>query len=172
MSAIHVGVDRFLHLGEGSRFFDIVLACGGAIKLHIHVIRHPDRLFQAISAISSRQIACLAIDIQAQSLSFLAKPTSAGWSEGTFQRVFRPTSRPKVLEVASKVKRSRNWRPPEDSMWLPSASQMSWSRRPSIETLRCCTTSKQNCQFSRSHLDGIPSTSGPLAGNRRMQSGA
>jgi xanthine dehydrogenase accessory factor len=92
MSAIHVGVDRFL-LGEASRFFDIVLACGGAIKLHIHVIRHPDRLFQAIAAISSRQIACLAIDIQAQSLSFLAKPTNTGWSEGTFQRLYPPTSR-------------------------------------------------------------------------------
>lgn len=39
VAAINKGTDRYLRLGEGSQFFDIILPCGGGITLAIHVVR-------------------------------------------------------------------------------------------------------------------------------------
>lgn len=93
MSAIHDGNDRFLHLGEGSPFFDIRLACGGAIRLAIHVLRNDDALRNVLDCLSTRRPAALAYDGRSQNLEAVMGRTQAAWNHDGFLRPYRPTVR-------------------------------------------------------------------------------
>jgi xanthine dehydrogenase accessory factor len=55
IQALRKGHDRFLRLGEGSPFFDIVLPCGGGITLSIHILKKADPLGQFLSNLASRR---------------------------------------------------------------------------------------------------------------------
>ncbi|CCF01188.2 putative Xanthine dehydrogenase accessory protein (plasmid) [Sinorhizobium fredii HH103] len=93
IQAIRAGCDRTLVLGKGSRFFDIVLPCGGSISLVIHVLRRSEPLDAVLAALASRQRAGLRYDARAQSLEFLRAAAEPGWEQGGFITSYRPATR-------------------------------------------------------------------------------
>jgi xanthine dehydrogenase accessory factor len=93
MNAIHDGHDRFLHLGEGSPFFDIRLACGGAICLVIHVLRNDTAVRAVLDCLSIRRPAALVYDARSQNLEARIGQAQAAWSHDGFRRPYRPTVR-------------------------------------------------------------------------------
>jgi xanthine dehydrogenase accessory factor len=93
LAAIDAGMDRYLHLGEGSQFFDIVLPCGGAISLYIHVLRNSDVIRAALTALSMRRATSLRISPDRQELSLYEDHLATGWSGEAFVRSYRPTLR-------------------------------------------------------------------------------
>lgn len=93
MNAVEAGADRFLHLGEGSPFFDIRLPCGGGIRLAIHVLKEGRAVRQALACLAARRPAALAYDAAARSLEALAAEGRTRWQEGRFLRFYRPRLR-------------------------------------------------------------------------------
>lgn len=93
LAAIACGADRYLHLGEGSQFFDIVLPCGGAITLYIHVIRHSAAIRAALATISTRRAASLCIIPDRQEIAAVEGERATGWSGESFVRSYRPKTR-------------------------------------------------------------------------------
>ncbi|MBB4953701.1 xanthine dehydrogenase accessory factor [Agrobacterium vitis] len=93
MNAIQEGHDRFLHLGEGSPFFDIRLACGGSIRLAIHVLRNDHAVRTILDCLSVRRPAALAYDARSQTLEAVIDQTQANWGEDGFVRPYRPPVR-------------------------------------------------------------------------------
>ncbi|WP_164923789.1 XdhC family protein [Sinorhizobium fredii] len=93
LEAIRAGCDGMLVLGQGSKFFDIVLPCGGAITLAIHVLRRNDPLEAVLAALAARKRAGLRYDAAAQSLEFINAATEPGWEEGRFFTSYRPATR-------------------------------------------------------------------------------
>jgi xanthine dehydrogenase accessory factor len=93
IAAIGVGEDRFLHLGEGSPFFDIVLPCGGSIKLYIHVLRDISALDRLLHALERREAVRLQIDPVSRSIAAHPSAGSTGWQNGVFFRDYRPKTR-------------------------------------------------------------------------------
>ena len=83
--------DRFLKLGEGSPFFDIVLPCGGGITLSIHVNPNTTTLSAVLDRLARRQRASLVYDPARQSLA-IANEQATGWSENRFIRAYRPST--------------------------------------------------------------------------------
>ncbi|UOK73376.1 XdhC family protein [Ancylobacter polymorphus] len=94
LEAISTGSDRVCRLGKGSPYFDIVLACGGGIRLTIHVLRTPDCLDAVLAAMAARKSIGLAYDPHRQTLSLDEAPTT-GWHDGSFTSVYRPD--PQIL---------------------------------------------------------------------------
>lgn len=90
--AIASGVDRYFRIGEGSRFFDIVLPCGGAITLYIHVLREGQPLRSVIEHLEARRRTGLRYDPSTQSLR-IAAFRDVGWSEDCFFSAYRPQTR-------------------------------------------------------------------------------
>jgi xanthine dehydrogenase accessory factor len=97
LAAIEHGSDRFLLLGEGSPFFDIVLPCGGGITLAIHIVRDPTPLKAAADALTQRRRIALQYDPTKQSIT-CDEPSSTGWFAGIFRVRYRPLPR---LMIAS-----------------------------------------------------------------------
>jgi xanthine dehydrogenase accessory factor len=95
IQAIRKGTDRYLRLGEGSRFFDISLPCGGGITLAIHVLRNAKLLRQVLSCLGSRQRIALSYDPARQSITAIKPPLphAAGWQESSFIRAYKPVPR-------------------------------------------------------------------------------
>ncbi|WP_280992234.1 XdhC family protein [Ochrobactrum sp. 19YEA23] len=93
MAAILSGNDRFLKLGEGSRFFDIVLPCGGGITLAIHVLCDTSSLRKVIASLEQRTSVSLRYDPARQSLDCVLDLANTGWSGDLFGRAFRPRTR-------------------------------------------------------------------------------
>jgi xanthine dehydrogenase accessory factor len=91
--AILSGNDRFLKLGEGSRFFDIVLPCGGGITLAIHVLRDALALREILTSLERRVPIGLRYDPARQSLDCIPHLTATGWTDGLFGRAYRPRAR-------------------------------------------------------------------------------
>lgn len=81
--------DRYLLLGDGSPFIDIVLPCGGGIKLAIHVVKDAAPLLTAAEALAQRRRVSLRYDPSQQSIS-CNEPSSTGWSAGMFTVEYRP----------------------------------------------------------------------------------
>lgn len=90
MMAIAQGSDRFLHLGEGSPFFDIRLPCGGGIRLAIHVLRDGCALTAVLARLALRQPAALRYEAHDQRLVVGAVEGRAGWRGDQFLWPFRP----------------------------------------------------------------------------------
>lgn len=84
MIAIKHGGDRLLHLGEGSPFFDIRLACGGAIRLAIHVLRDDKAVRSVLDCVSRRHSAALVYDARQQKLDAVIGQRQAVWREDGF----------------------------------------------------------------------------------------
>jgi xanthine dehydrogenase accessory factor len=93
LAAIEAGGDRFLHLGEGSKFFDIVLPCGGAITLYIHIVRDRDPIEEAMKSLANRRSVSLAIDTGRQTTVLRQDCAETGWSEVVFVRSYCPKTR-------------------------------------------------------------------------------
>lgn len=93
IAAIKLGEDRYLHLGEGSSFFDIVLPCGGSIKLYIHVLREISTLDSLLHALNRREAVCLQIDPHSRSIAAHASSGSTRWQNEVFYREYRPKTR-------------------------------------------------------------------------------
>lgn len=93
MIAIANGGDRFLHLGEGSPFFDIRLPCGGGIRLAIHVLKDDGPVRAALALIDARRPATLFYDAATQTLGLVHETARTGWQEDRFLRVYCPAVR-------------------------------------------------------------------------------
>ncbi|PJR13403.1 XdhC family protein [Sinorhizobium meliloti] len=93
IEAIRAGSDRMLVLGQGSKFFDIVLPCGGAITLAIHVLDRSEPLEAVLAALASRKRAGLQYEPEARSLVFHGAPAAAGWARDSFLTRYRPATR-------------------------------------------------------------------------------
>ncbi len=91
--AIASGFDRYLKIGEGSKFFDIMLPCGGAITLSIHVLRESHALRTVIGDLEARRRSGLRYDPSAQSLQAAAFTEQSGWADGCFFTAYRPRTR-------------------------------------------------------------------------------
>lgn len=93
VEAIARGTDRYLRLGEGSRFFDIALPCGGGIQLAIHVLRNTLVVRDVLANLAQRRRVSLRYDPTKQNLDTDAKPVPSGWDDGIFVRTYRPKVR-------------------------------------------------------------------------------
>lgn len=95
VQALRKGYDRFLRLGEGSPFFDIVLPCGGGINLSIHILRKADAVGKVLSNLASRRAATLRYTPGSESMEFGGEGgrRQVGWSGGTFVTHYQPITR-------------------------------------------------------------------------------
>ncbi|MRH98213.1 XdhC family protein [Agrobacterium tumefaciens] len=95
IAAIAKGMDRYLRLGEGSQFFDVILPCGGGITLAIHVIKDLEPLRQILVALERRKRIGLRYDPAAQTISAINSPKSAAssWIGASFVRFYKPSLR-------------------------------------------------------------------------------
>jgi xanthine dehydrogenase accessory factor len=93
VAAIRHGTDRYLRLGEGSPFFDIVLPCGGGITLSIHILRQSKVVRQILDALAARKRVSLTYSPARQSLSVNEANHHTGWKDGDFIRGYRPDTR-------------------------------------------------------------------------------
>ncbi|TDR34160.1 xanthine dehydrogenase accessory factor [Aquamicrobium defluvii] len=93
LEAIGKGVDRYLLLGEGSRFFDIVLPCGGGITLAIHVLKDATAVREVLFELRSRRRTALGYDPDRQSLTVMVPTTGTRWIGRLFMRDYRPRAK-------------------------------------------------------------------------------
>ncbi|EJB02354.1 xanthine and CO dehydrogenases maturation factor, XdhC/CoxF family [Rhizobium leguminosarum bv. trifolii WSM597] len=95
VQALRKGHDRFLRLGEGSPFFDIVLPCGGGITLSIHILKKADPVGHVLSNLASRRPATLRYTPGSESMEFGGEGSrsQAGWFDGTFITHYQPRIR-------------------------------------------------------------------------------
>jgi xanthine dehydrogenase accessory factor len=92
LEALRSGHDRFLRLGEGSPFFDIVLPCGGGIQLSIHVVRETAAIGKVLAQLARREEAGFLYDPGSEAISYVSSGLT-GWQPGGFMRIFRPSTR-------------------------------------------------------------------------------
>lgn len=91
--AIEKGNDRFLRLGEGSLFFDIVLPCGGGITLAIHVLRDAEIIRDALAALERRSRIAVSYNPSRQRMTLTSHDRRTGWTDDCFIRAYRPKPR-------------------------------------------------------------------------------
>ncbi len=92
IDALNAGHDRFLLLGEGSPLFDIVLPCGGGIRLSIHILRDIAPIDRILDIVRMRRVAGLSYRPEAQTLT--CHPSrQTGWQSNEFIRAYRPRTR-------------------------------------------------------------------------------
>ncbi len=115
LQAISKRYDRFVMLGEGSPFFDIVLPCGGGVTVAVHVLRDIRPIRKAIKGLQCRRKTGLSYSPSTQSLSFVSGRADAGWNNGTFLTSYRPavrillSGRTLEVEIAAKVARAAGY---------------------------------------------------------------
>ena len=115
LQAIADGNDRFVMLGEGSPFFDIVLPCGGGITVAIHIVRDVTPLCSVTARIKNRQAARLSYEPGKQRLSFGADSVRTGWDGDTFVTSYRPgvrvvlSGRSLEVEMAASVAKAAGY---------------------------------------------------------------
>ena len=93
VDAVRNGRDRFLMLGEGSRFFDIRLPCGGGITLAIHVVKDAAPLKLALAHLKSRRRISLGYHPGTETIVAGEYRNATGWSDEHFVRGYRPKTR-------------------------------------------------------------------------------
>lgn len=126
MKAIANGVDRYLLIGEGSRFFDIVLPCGGAITPSIHVLRNSQALRTVIDSLDARRRCGLRYNPDAQRLEASSFAAETGWSDGSFSIAYRPKN---ARAAERRIHRTANDRKPGESCGVRSPSLDQCGRR-------------------------------------------
>ncbi|GAA5628258.1 molybdenum cofactor insertion chaperone PaoD [Brucella sp. NBRC 12953] len=115
LQAISTGYDRFVMLGEGSPFFDIVLPCGGGVTVAVHVLRDIRPVRKAVEGLQCRQKTGLSYSPSTQSLSFVSGRADAGWNNETFLTAYRPavrillSGRTLEVELIAKVARAAGY---------------------------------------------------------------
>ena len=92
IEALKAGHDRFLLLGEGSPFFDIVLPCGGGIRLSIHIIKAIEPVDEVLSQLALRREAGLLYRPGAEAIDCVGS-LQTGWQAEGFSRIYRPATR-------------------------------------------------------------------------------
>lgn len=111
LQAMKSGHDRFVMLGEGSPFFDIVLPCGGGITVAIHLVRNVEPLCSTNMQVDHRRCAslCYSPGLEQLSPGLQSKPT--GWDGDVFVTHYRPKVRTvfsgRSLEVENAVSVAR-----------------------------------------------------------------
>ncbi|AYD04179.1 XdhC family protein [Neorhizobium sp. NCHU2750] len=109
IQAISKGHDRFVMLGEGSPFFDIVLPCGGGVTVAVHILREIRPIRQVMQGLHCRRRTGLSYNPGSQSLSFVSGKADAGWNGEVFLTSYRPavrillSGRTLEVEIAAKV---------------------------------------------------------------------
>lgn len=89
IQALHTGHDRFLCLGEGSPFIDIVLPCGGGIRLAIHVVKNVDAIELVLAKLDTRQPAGLVYRAEAEEIG-CDDVAATGWNGSAFAVRYEP----------------------------------------------------------------------------------
>ncbi len=92
IDALKAGHDRFPLLGEGSPFFDIVLPCGGGIRLSIHIVRNVEPFDRVLDIVGLRREAALLYSPKSKAL-ICHPPVITGWQSDEFMRVYRPRNK-------------------------------------------------------------------------------
>ncbi|MGV1871855.1 XdhC family protein [Agrobacterium rosae] len=109
LEAFASGHDRFVMLGEGSPFFDIILPCGGGITVAIHMLRDIEPICSVVTRMRNRQEASLSYAPGNEQLSFGANGPHTGWDGDVFVTCYRPavrvllSGRTLEVEVAAQV---------------------------------------------------------------------
>ncbi|MDR6101591.1 xanthine dehydrogenase accessory factor [Agrobacterium larrymoorei] len=93
LQAMRSGHDRFVMLGEGSPFFDIVLPCGGGITVSIHLLKTVEPLCSVNRLVDNRQCASLRYMPGPRQLSLGPEVTTTGWDDDVFVTCYRPKVR-------------------------------------------------------------------------------
>ncbi|WP_457584902.1 XdhC family protein [Ensifer canadensis] len=94
IAALRMRHDRFLKLGEGSPFFDIVLPCGGGINVSIHVLREAHPIALVLSHLASRRPATLRYFPASQRIECGgAVENEIGWNDDVFLTSYQPQTR-------------------------------------------------------------------------------
>ncbi|UHS58323.1 XdhC family protein [Agrobacterium vaccinii] len=93
LQAMVKGHDRFVMLGEGSPFFDIVLPCGGGITVAVHLVRDVTPLCSVVALVKNRQTGWLSYAPHSQRLSLGSVIGKAGWNDDIFITSYRPAVR-------------------------------------------------------------------------------
>ncbi|MBB5576984.1 XdhC family protein [Rhizobium paranaense] len=93
MLAISQGRDRMILLGEGSPYFDIVLPCGGGIKVAIHVLSGISEIQRILDRLTRRVPAALRYSPRSQTLTVAAPPVKSGWDGEGFLIKYVPPPR-------------------------------------------------------------------------------
>ncbi|WP_343315485.1 XdhC family protein [Brucella sp. BE17] len=129
MQAIENGLDRFLKLGEGSPFFDIMLPCGGGLNLAIHVLRSSIEIRTMLEQVMNhRSPASLAYDPATQRLTATSDIDIGDWRDGIFLTSYRPKVRLLLagsrheVEMCAKVGRAMEY----DVSVISDRSRMCW----------------------------------------------
>jgi len=103
LAAMAEGRNRFARFGEGSKYVDLRMPCGGAIDVHVNVTAATETLADIADAVDSRRAAVLVTDTAAGTTS--AEAPTAGdddafasaeltWAGDTvFRRLHRPPPR-------------------------------------------------------------------------------
>lgn len=93
LQAMKSGHDRFVMLGEGSPFFDIVLPCGGGITVAIHLVKNVELLCSINMLVDQRRRASLCYRPGVEQLSLGLEDTRTGWNGDGFVTHYRPKVR-------------------------------------------------------------------------------
>lgn len=92
--AISERTDRICRLGKGSPYFDIVLPCGGGIRLVIHVLKQASVIGDILQAFADRRIVSLVYNAADQSILVGEdRPLQTGWQGDRFIAMYRPDPR-------------------------------------------------------------------------------
>lgn len=115
IEALRGGNDRFIMLGEGSPFFDIVLPCGGGITVAIHVVKDVEPLRRVIEMVNGRNTARLSYQPHSQRVSLGASSGKPGWEGDVFVTCYRPpvrvvlSGRSLEMEMAASVAKAAGY---------------------------------------------------------------
>lgn len=93
LQAIGRGQDHICHFGKDAPYFDIILPCGGSIKLAIHLLKKAEPIEKILSFLAKRQSAFLTYHPKTQTLTATQGERQTGWQKGSFIRCYRPALR-------------------------------------------------------------------------------
>ncbi|MBP1881880.1 xanthine dehydrogenase accessory factor [Ensifer mexicanus] len=99
--AMSAGKDQIVKFGAGSRFFDIVLPCGGGITIAIHVLKDVSVILQTLELLNKRLSAALRYSPCGQILDLVPSGGRPRWIGGDFVTVYHP--RPRILVCGETV---------------------------------------------------------------------
>ncbi|MBB4265500.1 XdhC family protein [Roseospira visakhapatnamensis] len=103
LSAMRAGRDRMARFGEGSRYVDLRMPCGGSIDVHVNVTVTDETLAQVVAALAERRPVVMVTDLETGAA--WVEPPGAGddaafavaelaWQgESRFRRLHRPPPR-------------------------------------------------------------------------------